>query len=99
MSRRKAVKLSSEERLAYIEQMLLKKLTPVEVARKTGVHESTVYGWLKKYREDPDEFMPGSGNIKKSEQEVRELEKRVKELEQELAFLKKATAYFIKNPV
>jgi transposase len=99
MSRKRAVLLAREEKLAYVEQVLLKKMTPVEVAKKTGVHEATVYEWLRKYREDPGDFMPGSGNVKSSEQEVKDLEKRVKELEQELAFLKKATAYFIKNPV
>jgi len=99
MSRKKAVMLSREEKLAYVEQLLLKKVTAVEVARKTGVHEGTVYEWLKKYRENPGDFMPGSGNLHKSDKQVKDLERRVKELEQENEFLKKATAYFVKNPM
>ena len=97
--RKKPVILSREEKLAYVEQVLLKKMTAPQVAEDSGVNEATVYEWLKKYRENPGEFMPGSGNLKKSDKEVKELEKKVKELEMELEFLKKATAYFIKNPV
>ena len=99
MSRKTAVFVSREEKLAYVEQILLKKMTATEVAGKTGVHEATVYEWLKKYRENPGDFMPGSGNLHKPDKELKDLEKRVKELEQENDFLKKAAAYFIKNPV
>ena len=98
MSKKKPITLSRESKLAYIDQILLKKKTVSEVAASTGVHESTVYDWLKKYREDPLELMPGSGNLKKSDKDVKVLEKRIKELENEVDFLKKATAYFVKNP-
>ena len=99
MSRREQVRLPREEKLAYVEQILLKKRTAPEVAELTGVNESTVYDWLKKYREAPEDFMPGSGNLKESDKERKALEKRVKELEAENEFLKKAAAYFAKNPV
>jgi len=98
MSKKKPITLSRESKLAYIEQILLKKKTVSEVAGSTGVHESTVYDWLKKYSEDPLELMPGSGNLKKSDKDVKVLEKRIKELENEVDFLKKATSYFVKNP-
>lgn len=99
MTRKKAVYLSTDEKLAYVEQILLKKKTQAQVAKETGVHESTVYEWMRKYRENPGDFMPGSGNLKKCDKEVKELEKRIRELEQENAFLKKTAAYFVKNPV
>jgi len=89
MSKKAAVILEREEKLAYVEQILLKKMTAPEVAKKTGVHEATVYDWLKKYREDPGDFMPGSGKLKREDKEIKDLEKRIKELEQENAFLKK----------
>ena len=98
MSRKEAVRLSREERLAYVEQMLLKKMTAPEVAAATGVHEATAYEWLKKYRQNPGDFMPGSGNQIKADKYVRDLEKRNRELEKENDFLKKAAAYFAKNP-
>jgi len=99
MSRKPAVILTREEKLAYVEQVLLKKKTARQVSEETGACESTVYEWLKKYRENPGDFMPGSGNLKKSDKEVKDLEKRIKELEQENEFLKKTAAYFVKNPV
>jgi len=99
MSKKPAVILTREEKLAYVEQILLKKKTAKQVSEETGVCDSAVYEWLKKYREDPGDFMPGSGNMKKSDKEVKDLERRIKELEQENEFLKKVTAYFVKNPV
>ena len=94
-----AVNLLREEKLAYVEQILLNKKTPAQVAVESGVNASTVYDWLKKYREAPGDFMPGSGNLKQSDKEVKALERRVRELEAENDFLKKTTAYFIKNPI
>ena len=67
MSKKQSVILSREEKLAYVEQILLKKKTVSEVVSSAGVHESTVYDWLKKYREDSLEAMPCSGNLKKSD--------------------------------
>jgi len=99
LSRRESVILSREEKLAYVEQILLKKMTVPEVVEKTGVHESTVYEWLRKYRDNPGDFMPGSGNSHKDDTGSRALEKRVKELERENEFLKKVAAYFAKSPV
>jgi transposase len=99
MSKKKPVLLSREEKLAYVEQILLKKKTVLEVANATGVHETTVYDWLKKYRDNPSDSLPGSGNLKKSDKEIKDLEKRIKELEKENEFLKKAAAYFVKNPM
>ena len=94
-----AVNLLREEKLAYVEQILLNKKTPAQVAVESGVNASTVYDWLRKYREAPSDFMPGSGNLKASDKEVKALEKRIKVLEAENDFLKKTTAYFIKNPI
>ena len=99
MSKKKLVILSREEKLAYVEQLLLKKKTVPEVAKMTGVHEATVYDWMRKYRSNPTDFMPGSGNLKQADKEIKDLEKRIKELEAENDFLKKATAYFVKNPM
>ncbi len=78
--------------------MLLKKMTAPEVAKKTGTHEATVYEWLRKYRENPGDFMPGSGNFKKCDKELKDLEKRVRELEKENEFLKKRRRILSKIP-
>jgi transposase-like protein len=65
------------------------------VAREYGLNETTVGGWVKKYRaahaadEPPLELSDRA--------RLRELERRSRELEIENAFLKKAAAYFAKE--
>ena len=66
-----------------------------EVAREYGLNETTVGGWVKKYRaahatdEAPLE-LPERARL-------RELERRTRELEVENAFLKKVAAHFAKE--
>jgi transposase len=86
--------IGREVKLAYVEQILAGKTTAAAVAKEIGVHESSVYMWLKKYREDPINALPGSGNQKPEEEENRKLRERVKNLEAEVEFLKNVSAYF-----
>lgn len=44
---KKPVIVKREIKLAYIEQILLKKLTASEAAKELNVREATVYDWLK----------------------------------------------------
>ena len=37
-----------------------------DVARSVGVHENTIYKWLKQYRVDPHDSFPGRGHPKRS---------------------------------
>lgn len=67
------------------------------LAGEIGVHENTLYKWVKEYDADPVNAFPGSGNLKPEEQEIRRLQHRLKDLEEENAILKKAAAYFAKN--
>jgi transposase len=69
--------------------------TMAQVARKLGVNDKTLGGWVSVYRRKnagrplPDD-MP-------EQDQIRELERRNRELEAEVAFLKKAAAYFAKE--
>ena len=66
-----------------------------EVAREYGLNETTVGGWVKKYRaaHGADE-----APLELSERaRLRELERRTRELEIENAFLKKVAAHFAKE--
>jgi transposase len=63
-----------------------------DVAREYGLNETTVGGWVKKYRAAHAADEPP---LELSERaRLRELERRNRELEMELAFMKKAAAYF-----
>jgi transposase len=67
-----------------------------EVARELGLDETTLGYWVKAYRErhagdEPELGIPGRARL-------RELERRNRELEMGNAFLKKAAAYFAREP-
>ncbi len=66
-----------------------------DVSREYGLNETTVGGWVKKYRSMHAADEPP---LELSERaRLRELERRNRELEMENAFLKKASAYFARE--
>ncbi|NLM86960.1 MAG: transposase [Clostridiales bacterium] len=89
-------KFTREEKVAAV-NLVLEGRTPRSVANEYGVHENTIYKWKMQLEMDPE-----SAFTEQAEQagvdEVSRLKRRVKELELELEFLKKAAAYFAKNP-
>jgi len=86
--------IEREVKLAYIKQIKDKKMTVPQVAKEIGQNEGTVYAWVKKHREDPANAMPGSGNQKPDDEELRKLKEENKRLQAEIDFLKNVTAYF-----
>lgn len=86
--------IDRETKLAYVQQIIDGKMTAPAAAKELGVHETTVYEWVKKYKADPQHALPGSGKQKPDDEETRKLRKQVKQLEAEVEFLKKASAYF-----
>jgi len=67
-----------------------------DVARELGVSETTLGNWLRAYREEHAGDEPP---LELSERaRLRELERRNRDLEMENAFLKKAAAYFAREP-
>ena len=89
--------IDREVKLAYVEQIMLKKMTPPQVAKELDLNAGTVYDWVKKYKQDPANFMPGSGNQKPDDEEMRKLQAENKRLQDEITFLKNVTAYFAKD--
>jgi transposase len=67
-----------------------------DVARELQITETSLGNWVRAYREKHAEEEPP---LRVSERaRLRELERRNRELEMELAFLKKAAAYFAREP-
>jgi transposase len=64
------------------------------VAQDIGVHENTIYKWIQKYQENPEEPFVGSGHQRSEEAELKKANKHIADLEQEVAILKKAIAIF-----
>ena len=67
-----------------------------EVARELGLNETTLGYWVKAYRQRHAGDEPELGISDRAR--LRELERRNRELEMENAFLKKAAAYFAREP-
>ena len=67
-----------------------------DVARELGINETSLGNWVRAYREKHAGDEPA---LQLSERaRLRELERRNRELEMENAFLKKAAAYFAREP-
>jgi transposase len=71
--------------------------TVAEMARETGIHENTLYVWMKRYRENQDKPFVGSGHILPENEETVRLRRENRNLREENEILKKAAAYFAKN--
>ena len=68
----------------------------VDVGRELGINETSLGNWVRAYREKHAGDEPP---LQLSERaRLRELERRNRELEMENAFLKKAAAYFAREP-
>jgi transposase len=67
-----------------------------DVQRELGINETSLGNWVRAYREKHAADEPP---LQLSERaRLRELERRNRELEMENAFLKKAAAYFAREP-
>jgi transposase-like protein len=78
-------------------RMVVETSRPIaDVARELGIHETSLGNWVRAYRQKHAGDEPP---LELSERaRLRELERRNRELEMENAFLKKAAAYFAREP-
>jgi transposase len=67
------------------------------IASEIGVHENTIYKWVRQYSDDPEQAFPGTGHMKPEEEELHCAKRRIRELEEEVQILKKFAAYMAKN--
>jgi transposase len=73
-----------------------------EVARELGVRADTLRTWAAQMEGraglSAQDVFPGQGNRTPQDEEIRQLRREVEVLRQERDFLKKAAAYFAKEP-
>lgn len=81
-------------------QLALQSSKPVsQIAREIDVHPETLRSWVRQYRRTTDGAQEDSPKLGIDERaRLKELERRNRELEMENSFLKKAAAYFAKEP-
>ena len=69
-----------------------------EVARNLGIHPNSLYKWKREYLEDKQNAFPGKGNLRPEDEELRRLRRENADLREERDILKKAVAFFAKQP-
>ncbi|PEE32546.1 transposase, partial [Bacillus cereus] len=63
--------------------------------RELGVSVNTLYGWVKKYNQEPKVIKQQT--FRSEDQKANEMERRIRDLEEENAILKKAMHFFAKD--
>ncbi|MGG7568925.1 transposase [Streptomyces sirii] len=71
--------------------------TATEVSRELGMNPETLRGWVKKHKHR-QVSSTGDNLTAKERAELKELRRRTQELEKENSFLRKAAAYFARDP-
>jgi transposase len=74
-----------------------KGISVTQVAMDLGIHENTIYKWMRQYKADPEGAFPGKGRLKPQDEEFRRLQRENEVLKEEREILKKALAIFSKH--
>ncbi|WP_202797564.1 IS3 family transposase [Alicyclobacillus acidocaldarius] len=69
-----------------------------EIARDLGISVKSLYGWIAKYREDPETPFVGSGNLRPEAKAMRDLEWENRQLREENEIPKKSHAHLHQRP-
>jgi transposase len=79
-------------------RLVTDKGVPVtRVALDLGIHDNTIYKWMRQYGADPEGAFPGKGRMKPQDEELRRLQRENDVLKEEREILKKALAIFSKH--
>lgn len=65
-----------------------------QVALDMGIHENTLYKWIRELSTKPQDAFPGKGHMVSEAEELRQLKKENERLKMERDILKKAMAIF-----
>src|ERR1700728_1667589 len=68
------------------------------VAQDLGIHLSVLKAWLRQFDQDPYNPFPGKGKMRPEEGELFRLKRELMKVTAERDILKKALAYFAKEP-
>lgn len=69
-----------------------------QAAKDLGIHENVLRKWVKDFVADPKQAFPGRGRMKPDDAEVARLRRELAKTKTERDILKKAIAYFAKEP-
>lgn len=89
---------SAEFKADAVRLVLEDKRTVADVARSLGINESMLHQWKKAYQRDAGTVFPGRGRQTGVEAEMTQLKRDLARARQERDILKKALAYFARDP-
>jgi len=69
-----------------------------EASRDLGIHQNVLRNWVKAFDADPAQAFPGRGKMKPDDADVARLKRELAKTRAERDILKKAIAYFAKEP-
>ena len=84
---------TEEFKIEAVKQVTERGYSASEVAKRLGTNPNSLYTWLKRYSQSPEE----AKNLDDKQVEINRLRKELKRVTEERDILKKATAYFAKE--
>ena len=89
-------KFSPEFKDEAAKMVILTSRPIAQVARELGINEGTLGNWIARYRKEHADEQPPLDADERAR--LREAERELRELKMENEFLKKAAAYFARDP-
>ena len=69
-----------------------------QAAKDLGIHENVLRKWVRDIQVDAKQSFPGRGRMKPDDAEIARLRRELAKTKTERDILKKAIAYFVKDP-
>jgi transposase len=91
-------KFSREFKIEAVRLVGDRAVTVAQASRDTDVRENVVRKWVKEFGADPKQAFPGHGQMKPEQLEIDLLRREVAKLKAERDILKRAAAYFAREP-
>jgi transposase len=91
-------KFSREFKIEAVRLVRDRAVTVAQASRDTDVRENVVRKWVKEFGADPKQAFPGHGQMKPEQLEIDLLRREVAKLKAERDILKRAAAYFAREP-
>jgi transposase len=91
-------KYTAEFKHDAVRMLAERGLTVKEVAQNLGVDRSLLSVWRKNFNEGGKDAFPGNGRRRPDDEEMHRLKRELSQVREERDILKKALAYFAKEP-
>jgi transposase len=89
---------SREFKLEAVKLVRERGVSRAQAARDLGLHPNVLRKWVKDFASDPQQAFPGRGKMKPDDAEVARLRRELEKTKAERDILKKAIAFFAKEP-